>query len=218
VPLPEFSDVSCFCIVTFKWDGFSDIENATCSTLRRSVKMWRAWYSYLTQPKSHAETLAAHQSKCFQPRGVVGTPTFSDALLELFLLHPGFWSDSCRDTVRIFAVTTHCERVDHRPVSVLLACVCYANSNITPYILFYIVGQLTREWSDPTCRNLPWYIHIYIFFTVRVHTTKSTVKMFNFNFNFYIVLHCIYANCGMLLRFRSTEVVLQRQIKQEQVS
>jgi hypothetical protein len=32
--------------------------------------------------------------------------------------------------------------------------------------------ELTREWSDPTGRNLPWF-----FFTARVHTTKSTVKI-----------------------------------------
>jgi hypothetical protein len=32
--------------------------------------------------------------------------------------------------------------------------------------------HLTREGSDPTCRNLPWF-----FFTARVHTTKSTVKI-----------------------------------------
>jgi hypothetical protein len=32
---------------------------------------------------------------------------------------------------------------------------------------------LTREWSDPTCRNLPRFF----FFTARVHTTKSTIKI-----------------------------------------
>jgi hypothetical protein len=30
---------------------------------------------------------------------------------------------------------------------------------------------LTREWSDPTCQNLPW------FFSLQEYTTKSTVKM-----------------------------------------
>jgi hypothetical protein len=34
--------------------------------------------------------------------------------------------------------------------------------------------ELTREWSDPTCRNLFWF---FFFFTVRVHDTKSTDKI-----------------------------------------
>jgi hypothetical protein len=41
--------------------------------------------------------------------------------------------------------------------------------------------DLTREWSDPTCRNLPWF-----FFTARVHTTKYTVKILAAN------THCKY--------------------------
>jgi hypothetical protein len=40
---------------------------------------------------------------------------------------------------------------------------------------------LTREWSNPTCRNLPWFL-----FTARVHTTKSTVKILAAN------THCKY--------------------------
>jgi hypothetical protein len=41
---------------------------------------------------------------------------------------------------------------------------------------------LTRELSDPTCRNLP----CFLFFTARVHTTKSTVKILAAN------THCKY--------------------------
>jgi hypothetical protein len=41
---------------------------------------------------------------------------------------------------------------------------------------------LTREWSDLTCRNLPWFF----FFAARVHTTKSTVKILAAN------THCKY--------------------------
>jgi ABC-type phosphate/phosphonate transport system permease subunit len=42
---------------------------------------------------------------------------------------------------------------------------------------------LTREWSDPTCQNLPRF---FFFFTAGVHTTKSTVKILAAN------THCKY--------------------------
>jgi hypothetical protein len=41
--------------------------------------------------------------------------------------------------------------------------------------------SLKREWSDPTGRNLPWFL-----FTARMHTTKSTVKILAAN------THCKY--------------------------
>jgi hypothetical protein len=43
--------------------------------------------------------------------------------------------------------------------------------------------KLTREWSDPTGRNLAWF---FFFFTARVHTTKSSVKILAAN------THCKY--------------------------
>jgi hypothetical protein len=53
---------------------------------------------------------------------------------------------------------------------------------------------ITREWSDPTCRNLPWYF----FFTAIVHTTKSTVNILAANthckYFLKIAEHCQYCN------------------------
>jgi hypothetical protein len=49
------------------------------------------------------------------------------------------------------------------------------------FSFIYCALKLTREWSDPTCRNLPWF-----FFTTRVHTTKYTVKILAAN------THCKY--------------------------
>jgi hypothetical protein len=58
--------------------------------------------------------------------------------------------------------------------------------------LFCII-TLTREWSDPTYRNLPWF-----FFTVRVHTKKSTVKILaaktHCKYFLKIAEHCQYCN------------------------
>jgi hypothetical protein len=68
-----------------------------------------------------------------------------------------------------------------------------------PTAAFYCVSQavtsqgwtnstllsLTREWSDPTCRNQPWFF----FFTARVHTTKSTVKILAANTHCNGVFH-----------------------------
>jgi hypothetical protein len=55
---------------------------------------------------------------------------------------------------------------------------------------------LTREWSDPTCRNLPWFF--FFFFNARVHTTKSTVKILAANTHCKYFLktaeHCQYCN------------------------
>jgi hypothetical protein len=48
--------------------------------------------------------------------------------------------------------------------------------------------NLTREWSDPTCRKLPWF-----FFSGRVHTTKSTFKIVS------AYMQCIFLNCWTLL-------------------
>jgi hypothetical protein len=38
--------------------------------------------------------------------------------------------------------------------------------------VMFVWWQLTRESSNPTCRNLPWF-----FFTARPYTSKSTVKI-----------------------------------------
>jgi hypothetical protein len=45
-----------------------------------------------------------------------------------------------------------------------------------------LFSHLTREWSDPACRNLPWFF----FVTARVYTTKYTIKILAAN------THCKY--------------------------
>jgi hypothetical protein len=60
-----------------------------------------------------------------------------------------------------------------------------SNTNLAALGTFDVsatVVQLTREWSDPTYRNLPWFF----LFTARVHATKSTVKILAAN------THCKY--------------------------
>jgi hypothetical protein len=51
----------------------------------------------------------------------------------------------------------------------------------TQYLARMFLSKLTRKWSDPTGRNLPSF-----FFTARVYTKKSTVKILAAN------THCKY--------------------------
>jgi hypothetical protein len=79
--------------------------------------------------------------------------------------------------------------------------------------------DLTREWSDPTCRNLPWF-----FFTARVHTTKSTVKIWAANThykyflkiaevtNFFCTRNRLYQRFVQPLLALTTAVTRQREL------
>jgi hypothetical protein len=76
------------------------------------------------------------------------------------------------------------ERRNHKNLSIITAFtkIMTTLNILVLSFLFLRRDETGREWSDPTCRKLPWFF----FLTARVHTTKSTVKILAAN------RHCKY--------------------------
>jgi hypothetical protein len=118
------SNMSHFCIRTFKRYGFGNNENAVFGVLMHdcTVQMSRAWHHSVTQPKSQPQTLSAHHSTCFEGselRRIVGTHSFSVAVRTVFIAS-GFLKWLVYKYK--FSVSTHCACADHRKILLLPVC------------------------------------------------------------------------------------------------